>query len=513
MAVEIFFCYAPEDKKLLKRLIKQLSPWRQQGLVTIWHDDYINAGQEWEEVIHANMARAQIIMLLVSPDFIASNNCYREMERAMERQKRGEAYVIPVILRPIHWQDTPFGRLEALPKNGKPITTWKNQDLALYNVAKGLYGILSSQQQGISGASFLSRSEMAALAAISRYAWHYFARRTVLKGLLLVGGIGGGVGGGVVLWRNAQGQQAGKSTQGKMLYTYRGHKDIVSSVSWEPGGTYIVSGSYDKTAQVWEATKGTVRQTYRSHTNKINAVAWSPKGTYIASASSDKTAQVWNATTGRMVTTYKRHSDVVTAVAWSPDGTQIATGSYDGTVQIWDAMTGKHILTYPLDSPSIYWINAVAWSSDGTYIASGNVNSSLDIWVAATGNGVSLGGTDGPPALAWSPDDKLLAVGGGSISAVGGYMSVEVDNAREGSVYSYLDATSASTLSVAWSPDGKLIAFGGSDNTARIWNPTDNNAFIYKGHSGAVRGVTWSPKSAYVASCSEDKTVQVWQGK
>lgn len=590
MAIEMFFCYARKDKKLLAELIKHLTPWQRADVIAMWHDKDLNAGQEWEREISAHMDSADIILLLVSPDFMASDYCYSvEMKRAMARYQRREVCLVPIILRPVDWKQTPFGMLQALPTDGKAVTTWRNRDEALYDIVQGLKRMLlagcgsplrseenrtalatlaalpdtpppdmggPSGAYADAGAGARAVSGDAAsppartnLSATSPRVSHFppwlaappLSRRSVLIGLAGVVLTTGTVE-GVRWFQSEQKQQIGQSTpttqptasvnptsttqpttpanptsttqvptsgQGKLLYTYRGHSNIVSSVSWSPHGTSIVSGSYDKTAHVWDAKTGTASQTYRGHMDKIQAVAWSPQGTYIASASSDKTAQVWSPS-GVMLTTYKGHSDVVTAVAWSPDGKQIASASYDGTVQIWEAMSGNHIFTYPTGGPSPNRIVAVAWSSDGAYIASGSANE-LDIWNASTGVNQVSAGAGGLPALAWSPVDKLLAVGGF-------YMSVSVEDIRGGQVgNSYLDATTATTLCVAWSPDGQLIAFGGTDNTARVWNPADTSpapqAFTYRGHKAPVRGVTWSSDSKYVASCSEDQTVQVWQGK
>src|SRR5947209_18333992 len=130
MAVKVFFCYAHEDEALLNNLKAHLRPLQRQGLIDVWHDRDISAGTEWEKAIKKEMNEAQIILLMVSPDFIVSDYCYGiEMQRAMRRHKKREALVIPVILRPVHWLDSPFSKLQALPTDGKPITdpSWHDQ--------------------------------------------------------------------------------------------------------------------------------------------------------------------------------------------------------------------------------------------------------------------------------------------------------------------------------------------------------------------------------------------------
>ncbi len=105
MPVNIFFCYAHEDEALLNQLKAHLKPLQRQGLIDVWYDRDIGAGTQWEQEIKERLENAQIILLLVSPDFMYSEYCYGiEMKRAIERDERKEAKVIPIILRPVYWQ-------------------------------------------------------------------------------------------------------------------------------------------------------------------------------------------------------------------------------------------------------------------------------------------------------------------------------------------------------------------------------------------------------------------------
>jgi hypothetical protein len=140
VAVKLFFCYAHEDELLLNILKNHLSPLHRLGLIDMWHDRDISAGTKWEEEIDKHLNEADIILLLVSPDFMNSEYCYgKEMQRALERDKRGEARVIPVILRPVYWQSI-LGHLQALPTDAKPVMSaqWYNVDEALFDVAEGI---------------------------------------------------------------------------------------------------------------------------------------------------------------------------------------------------------------------------------------------------------------------------------------------------------------------------------------------------------------------------------------
>src|SRR5436305_15151742 len=103
----------------------------------------IFSGTEWKDEIDNHLNTASIILLLVSPDFVASDYCYGvEVKRAMERHEAGEARVIPVILRPTDWRETPFSKLQVLPTNAKPIIKWINRSDAFIEVVKGIRRII-----------------------------------------------------------------------------------------------------------------------------------------------------------------------------------------------------------------------------------------------------------------------------------------------------------------------------------------------------------------------------------
>lgn len=145
MPVKIFCCYAHEDEPLLNKLKAHLASLQRQGLIEMWYDRDISAGADWEQEISQHLDEAQIILLLVSPAFMNSDYCYGfEMERALERRERGEAQVIPIILRPVYWQNAPFSKLQALPKDANPVISskWHTEDEAFVDIVKGLQRII-----------------------------------------------------------------------------------------------------------------------------------------------------------------------------------------------------------------------------------------------------------------------------------------------------------------------------------------------------------------------------------
>ena len=137
-STELFYSYAHEDEPLLGELLKHLGMLKRLGVIRDWHDRQITAGSEWKGQIDRHLDASGVILLLVSPDFIASDYCWDvELTRALERHDRGEARVIPVLLRPVDsWQDAPFGELGVAPTDGRPVTSWPNQDEAFADVAR-----------------------------------------------------------------------------------------------------------------------------------------------------------------------------------------------------------------------------------------------------------------------------------------------------------------------------------------------------------------------------------------
>lgn len=138
-AVEVFFSYSHKDEALRDQLATHLKLLERQGIIAAWHDRKIVPGSEWAGDIHNYLEQADIILLLISADFLASDYCWDvEIQKALERHEAGTTTVIPVILRPVDWSSAPFARLQALPKNAQPVVTWAPHDLAFMDIAKGI---------------------------------------------------------------------------------------------------------------------------------------------------------------------------------------------------------------------------------------------------------------------------------------------------------------------------------------------------------------------------------------
>jgi hypothetical protein len=142
MPLEVFYSYSHKDEDLRNELAAHLSLLARSGLIIAWHDRKIGAGEEWSKEIDAHIQSAHIILLLISPDFLASEYCYGvEMKAALERHAREHAIVIPIILRAADWSGAPFAHLQALPRDAKAITLWVNRDQAFAEIAGSLHEI------------------------------------------------------------------------------------------------------------------------------------------------------------------------------------------------------------------------------------------------------------------------------------------------------------------------------------------------------------------------------------
>jgi hypothetical protein len=137
--LSIFLSYAHEDEEMKSQLDKNLIMLKRSDKVSVWQDRQLMAGMEWDDTIKKELAAADIILLLVSVDFNNSQYIWdKELKVAMERHEKGEARVIPIILRTCDWTGMPYAKLQALPTGAKPINSFADKDEAYTDVAKGL---------------------------------------------------------------------------------------------------------------------------------------------------------------------------------------------------------------------------------------------------------------------------------------------------------------------------------------------------------------------------------------
>jgi TIR domain len=141
--LKIFMSYAHEDEAMKTELDKALVALKKNESIEVWQDRQLLAGQEWDQSIKDELLASDIILLLISVDFNNSKYIWeKELAVAMQRHEKGEARVIPVILRTCDWFDMPYGKLQALPTGGKPVKQFADPDEAYTDIAKGIRGVV-----------------------------------------------------------------------------------------------------------------------------------------------------------------------------------------------------------------------------------------------------------------------------------------------------------------------------------------------------------------------------------
>lgn len=134
-----FFSYSHKDEKYRDELAAHLTVLERIGEINSWHDRKIPPGKKWKKDIDTHISDSDIILALLSADFMASDYCYNEeMEQALSQNESGKSVLIPIILRPVAWTSSPFGKIQALPTDGNPVTSWQDRDKAWKNVVEGV---------------------------------------------------------------------------------------------------------------------------------------------------------------------------------------------------------------------------------------------------------------------------------------------------------------------------------------------------------------------------------------
>ncbi len=145
--VNLFISYSYRDRRFKEELEVHLSPLRRQNIITLWSDGQIPVGTNWTQEINAQLEESNLILLLISPDYLASPTSDKEMQQALKRMQAGKAKIIPIILRPVDWQASPLSSLQVLPLNARPVTRWADQDTVWADIAQGIREAVESLKQ------------------------------------------------------------------------------------------------------------------------------------------------------------------------------------------------------------------------------------------------------------------------------------------------------------------------------------------------------------------------------
>jgi WD40 repeat protein len=204
--------------------------------------------------------------------------------------------------------------------------------------------------------------------------------------------------------------------------TQVGVSRMVNSVAFSPDGQFVLSGGTNSPARLWNVVTGKEVGVFIPppgspninplSTPTINSVAFSPDGRFVLTGSLDRTARLWDAANGQLVRNYVGHTNSVTSVAFSPDGRYILTGSLDGTVRLWEVGSGTTLRTFT-GHESESNVNSVAFSPDGRYILTGGTDRTARLWDAETAQSLRTFRvyTAGTIKVAFSPDGRYALTG------------------------------------------------------------------------------------------------------
>ena len=281
------------------------------------------------------------------------------------------------------------------------------------------------------------------------------------------------------------------------LHVLRGHSETVTSVSWSPDGTQLVSGSRDSTVRLWLVATETSTLTYSGHQAAVLSAAWSPEGRLVASGGEDKTVQVWDSQG------IAKHSfgnlGVVSSVIWAGSADRLLVGTLGNGLH--ELFLNTNIATKNTVRTIIH---ALSLSPDGKYLAAALDNGNVAITsLQETPHRVSIHHihTAAVHSVAWSQDSTMLASGSVDIAKVWDVTTEHVE---------HLLPHNGTVNGIAWEPNNTgRIATASADGNVSIWDVNSSARTIYSGHSGAVMSVSWSLNG--LASGAADHNIIVWQ--
>ncbi len=295
--------------------------------------------------------------------------------------------------------------------------------------------------------------------------------------------------------------------------TLAGHLSGVNTLAISPDGKWLISGSVDKTVNVWNLDQATILYSLKAHTNEVWAVAMSPDNKTAASGSGDSTIKLWDLATGSFKKQFSSQSGWVVALAFSPAGKTLVSGGADSTIKVWDLATDQLRATLKGHSERLV---ALAFRPGSNILASTSGDNKLMLWDVNSGcDGVQVcsplkileSHSQRVETVAFSPDGQFLATGNGD-------GSIDLWNLNTGAIERTFFGHSDVVNSLVFSPDGKILVSGAGslDSTVKLWDVAVGQLLdTLKGHVDSIHAVAITTDGATLISASEDTTIKLWR--
>ncbi len=538
---DVFISYSRKNKPFVQKLYETLLAEERD----VWVDwGNIPLSVDWRAEIYEGIEKANAIIFVISPDFLASKECLAELEIAQELHKR----LIPIIIRDVDSTQVPqvlaalnwlfFRRGDNFETAYQSLVETIDTDPEWVKTHTRLLVRANEWEQEGHNNSFLLRGVDLKEAEFSlanagenpdptllqrqyvlssrEYETKLQRRRMVIISIIMISSILLAIS-AFFGWGAARNERNQAQRQSKLAVARKLGAEAIIYAANQPDLAVLLSleaTNIEQAQQVKTHLLADLRNSpyldtiLHGHTANVRSVVFSPDGSILASGSKDKTIRLWDTVTHQPLgNPLQGHTDRVTQIAFSPDGKILASSSRDNTIRLWD-VESRQALGDPLVGHTDR-VNSLAFSPDGTTLVSGSHDKSLILWDVNNGQaiGTPLSAHKGAiNSVVFNPNGKIVASGGRDNSII-----VWDVNKRQ-PLGPPLRSHTGWINALAFSPDGRFLASGSSDSNIRLWDVSTAKpqGLPFTGHPTSITSLAFSPDGTMLASGSEDDTIILW---